>query len=105
MASTGFSQIALPLVRWQRNGRDLAFGQQYLAGGTDGWALALTSLRDFYGVCRAGTEPNPALSGGDFAAEAARLGQMTADMHLAMAEAFGLLREASQLAGPLFVSH
>ena len=27
--------------------------------------------------------------GGDFAAEAARLGQMTADMHLAMAEAFG----------------
>ena len=29
------------------------------------------------------------MSGGDFAAEAARLGQMTADMHLAMAEAFG----------------
>ena len=30
------------------------------------------------------------MSGGDFAGEASRLGQMTADMHLAMAEAFGL---------------
>jgi maltokinase len=90
LASTGFSHVALPLVRWQHNGRDLAFGQQYLAGGTDGWALALTSLRDFYGACGPGGEANPALSGGDFAAEAARLGQMTADMHLAMAEAFGM---------------
>ena len=50
LARTGFSHIAFPLVRWQRDGRDLAFGQQYLAGGTDGWALALTSLRDFYGA-------------------------------------------------------
>lgn len=89
LARTGFSHIALPLVRWQRNGRDLALGQQYLAGGTDAWSLALTSLRDFYGAAVPGTEPNPALSGGDFAAEASRLGQMTADMHLAMAAAFG----------------
>ena len=89
LANTGFSHIALPLVRWQRNGRDLAFGQQYLAGGSDGWALALTSLRDFYGSSEPGTEPNPAVSGGDFAAEANRLGQMSADMHLAMAQAFG----------------
>ena len=88
LASTGFSHIALPLVRWQREGRDLAFGQQYLAGGTDGWALALTSLRDFYGTADA-VPSHPALSGGDFAAEAARLGQMTGEMHLAMAEAFG----------------
>ena len=57
LASTGFSHIALPLVRWQRNGRDLAFGQQYLAGGSDGWALALTSLRDFYGSASPGTDP------------------------------------------------
>jgi maltokinase len=88
LARTGFSHIALPLVRWQRDGHDLAFGQQYLAGGTDGWALALTSLRDFYGASE--EDPTtPAMSGGDFAAEAFRLGQMTADMHLAMAEAFG----------------
>jgi maltokinase len=89
LARTGFSHIALPLVRWQRDGHDLAFGQQYLAGGTDGWALALTSLRDFYGAASEEDPTTPAMSGGDFAAEAARLGQMTADMHLALAEAFG----------------
>jgi maltokinase len=89
LAQTGFSHIALPLVRWQRDQHDLAFGQQYLVGGTDGWALALTSLRDFYGAVSEEDPTTPAMSGGDFAAEAARLGQMTADMHLAMAEAFG----------------
>jgi len=52
LAGTGFSHIALPLVRWQRNGRDLAFGQQYLAGGSDGWALALTSAARFLRVFR-----------------------------------------------------
>jgi maltokinase len=88
LAATGFHHIALPLVRWQKDGRDLAFGQQYLAGGTDGWALALTSLRDFYGTAGSDAPTHPALSGGDFAAEAARLGQMTGEMHLAMAEAY-----------------
>jgi len=90
LAQTGFGHIALPLVRWQRNGHDLAFGQQYLAGGTDGWALGLTSLRDFYEIATSDSPSSPALSGGDFAAEAFRLGQMTGDMHLAMAEAFGV---------------
>ena len=50
-------------MRWQRNGHDLAFGQQYLAGGTDGWALALTSLRDFYGAASAEDPTNPAYVG------------------------------------------
>ncbi len=116
LARTGFGHIALPLVRWQRDGHDLAFGQQYLAGGTDGWALALTSLRDFYGAAsEEDPTTTPAMSGGDFAAEASRLGQMTADMHLAMAEAFGTssggfaehwpaliasIRERVQLLGP-----
>ena len=58
LALAGFSHLAMPLVRWQHHGRDLAFGQQYLAGGTDGWALALTSLRDFYATPFAnGAEP------------------------------------------------
>ncbi|MGH9105886.1 MAG: phosphotransferase [Acidimicrobiales bacterium] len=88
LAATGFSHIATPLVRWRHDGRDLAFGQEYLAGGTDGWALALTSLRDFYGAGSSEAPSQPAMSGGDFAAEAARLGQMTAEMHLAMAGAY-----------------
>ncbi len=90
LAATGFSHVAPPVVRWQRDGRDLAFGQQYLAGGTDGWALALTSLRDYYGAASSDAPVHPALSGGDFAAEIGRLGQMTGEMHLAMAEAFGV---------------
>lgn len=89
LAAAGFGHIAQPLLRWQHGPRDLAFGQQYLAGGTDGWALALTSLRDYYGSHQAGEPTHPGLSGGDFAAEVARLGQVTAEMHLAMAEAFG----------------
>ena len=94
LAQTGFSHIALPLVRWRHKGRDLAFGQQYLAGGSDGWSLALTSLRDLYGDAGPEHSSDPGQSGGDFAAEAARLGQMTADMHLAMAEAFGTAASA-----------
>ena len=103
LAATGFSHVAAPLVRWRRNGADLAFGQQFLAGGTDGWALALTSLRDLYGSASTSGPYPPGASGGDFAAEAARLGQMTAEMHLAMADAFGTSDETSHQ-WPSFVS-
>lgn len=90
LVSAGFTHAARPIARWQRKGWDLAFAQQFLAGGTEGWALALTSLRDFY----AAGDPDPANSGGDLAGEAARLGRMTAELHLAMAEAFGVDRRA-----------
>ena len=72
----------LPLVTWREDPYDLAFGQQYLAGGSEGWALALTSLRDLYNS----TCEDPAEAGGDFANDARRLGRMTAQMHLALAE-------------------
>ncbi|MGH9176956.1 MAG: maltokinase N-terminal cap-like domain-containing protein [Acidimicrobiales bacterium] len=85
LAGVGFTNVAEPLGVWQRDGLDLAVVARYLAGGAEGWALALTSLRDLYG---AGTD-DPAAAGGDFAAEAGRLGEVTAGLHLAMAEAFG----------------
>ena len=53
-------------------------------GGTGGWALALTSLRDLYAL---GGSPEQA--GGDFATEARHLGTMTARMHLGLEQAFG----------------
>jgi maltokinase len=80
----GFNHLAEPLAVWRRDGTDLALLQPYLAGGTEGWALALASLRDLYG-----TPGDPGAAGGDFAAEAERLGQLTGRLHLAMAEAFG----------------
>ncbi len=86
LAGAGFTHVAAPLVEWRDDDYDLAFGQQFLAGGTEGWALALTSLRDLYS--NAGCEV-PAEAGGDFAAEAGRLGRVTAEMHLALHQVFG----------------
>ena len=88
LVGAGFRHVAAPVATWRRDGVDLAFAQEYLAGGSEGWALALTSLRDFYG----GGEADPAEAGGDFGGEAHRLGRVTAEMHLAMAEAFGVGR-------------
>lgn len=87
----GFNHIAAPIAVWRRDGFDLAYVQQFLAGGTDGWALALTSLRDLYDASTVAEDisPMPADQGGDFSAEANRLGHVTARLHLALAEAFG----------------
>lgn len=80
----GFDHVPEPVFTWRSGDFDLALGQEFLAGGTEGWSLALTSLRDFY----ASTASDPAESGGDFAAEAGRLGEVTARLHLALAEAY-----------------
>ncbi|MGH9276681.1 MAG: phosphotransferase [Acidimicrobiales bacterium] len=105
LADGGFDHVARPLAVFSRtyDGEeyDLAVLQPFLMGGTDGWALALTSLRDLFGV--GDTQPvpvisadmpppdvDPAMAGGDFSAEAHRLGVITAEMHMALAEAFGV---------------
>ncbi len=98
--ATGFENVARPLATLTRHGYDLAVLQPFLVGGADGWALALTSLRDLFGV--GDTQPvpvisddmpppavDPAMAGGDFSAEARRLGAITAEMHSALARAFG----------------
>ncbi len=86
LADLGFDHVPVPLVTWRGDGRDLAFGEQFLVGGSEGWALALTSLSDFYAEVSA----DPGEAGGDFAGEATRLGTMTAQLHLALADAFGV---------------
>jgi predicted trehalose synthase len=80
----GFNHLAAPIAIWRRQGRDLGIVQELLAESADGWALALTSLRDLYG-----SAGPPEEAGGDFADEALALGTMTARMHLASAQAFG----------------
>ena len=64
-------------------GRDLGVVQEPLADRSGGWALAMTSLRDFYA-----SGGSPEAAGGDFGAEARALGTMTARMHLALDRAF-----------------
>ncbi|HEV2369707.1 MAG TPA: phosphotransferase [Acidimicrobiales bacterium] len=82
----GFNHLAAPLAVWRRGDFDLAVAQEYLAGGVEGWALALASLRDLY----ADTQADPTQAGGDLSGEARRIGEMTGRLHLALAEAFGL---------------
>lgn len=95
LAAFGFQHVAAPLVTWREHDYDLAFGQQFLVGGSEGWALALTSLRDLYNS----DTDLPAEAGGDFSAEANRLGHMTADMHIAMAGGFGIAPKSEAAGG------
>jgi maltokinase len=76
----------------------LAMLSEFLRTGTDGWQLALTSVRDWFAQP---SPPGPAAefttgdagdAGGDFAAEAERLGAATAQVHRDLAAAFGVTR-------------
>jgi len=80
----GFNHLPAPLQRWRRGDFDLGMVQEHLAGSSIGLALALTSVRDLY----ASGGP-PELAGGDFGAEAHRLGTTAARMHLALERAYG----------------
>ncbi len=83
LEGAGFNHVAAPLVRWVEDGRDLGVVLEPLADRSAGWALALTSLRDFYA-----SGGSPEAAGGDFGAEARALGTMTARMHLALDRAY-----------------
>ena len=76
----------------------LALLSEFLRTATDGWQLALTSVRDWFAQP---TPPGPSGevtagdagdAGGDFAAEAERLGAATAEVHRDLAAAFGVVR-------------
>ncbi len=100
LGRVGFTHVAAPLAVTTWNDSHLAVLQPYLVGGTEGWAMALTSLRDLLGrhdtqplplinADRPPPAPDPGEAGGDFAGESERLGVVTAELHLALAEAFG----------------
>jgi trehalose synthase-fused probable maltokinase len=97
LAAAGFDSVPAPLgvAEYLRPGSEavlLALVQPYLHNGTEGWALALTSLRDLYAEAEqdgdAGEEAAQRRveeQGATFLPESARLGEVTAEMHLALA--------------------
>ena len=106
LAKVGFTSVPEPLASWRKDGIDLAFLQRFLAGASDGWNIALTSLRELFAEYTIGAAPppgdalgagaatpfeatDPADARGDFAAEAERIGEVTAEMHQALARGFG----------------
>jgi maltokinase len=89
LARLGSEHIAEPLgwieTRLEGAPTSLAILSRYLRLATDGWSLAATSVRDLY----AAPDTRAADAGGDFAGEAYRLGEATAQVHASMAAAFG----------------
>jgi maltokinase len=95
----GCNHVVAPVALWRGDDADLALVREFFPSGVEGYALALTSLRDLLaGSLLHGAEvaqvvevadESAARAGGDLASEIRRLGSTTARLHLALATAFG----------------
>ncbi len=97
LAAAGFTHVVPMLGRvvWESGGEPssaLVLVQRFLHNSTEGWALALTSLRDLYATAESLGHADPAErraavddQDAAFLAESMRLGRVVAEMHLALA--------------------
>jgi maltokinase len=80
------SEHVAALYGWvELEGYHLGMLQQFLRTASDGWDLAVTSVRDLF----ASPDVTAEDAGGDFAAEAHRLGSAVGEIHAALADLFG----------------
>src|ERR1039457_362698 len=90
LAMRGSTHVAEPLgwIETRLDGAPVILGilSRYLRAASDGWSLAATSVRDLYA---AEGRISAADAGGDFAGEAYRLGEATAEVHRDLARGFG----------------
>jgi maltokinase len=84
LAAAGSPHVLPPLAELRRDDTDLAVLRDFLVGATEGWELARTSMRDLLA-----SRLPPEESGGDLAHDMERLGAVIAELHVAMAEAWG----------------
>lgn len=84
LADRGCPHVQAPLAELRRDDMDLAVLREFLVGATEGWVLALASVKDMLASRLA-----PEESGGDFVWHAERLGGVLGELHLAMADAWG----------------
>ena len=99
LARLGSRQVAAPYgwIETYLDGEPVLLGvlSQFMAGASDGWTLALASLRLLRAEPRQSAEP-----GRSYADEARMLGHATAELHRDLAQAFGTrAMTAAELAG------
>jgi maltokinase len=93
LAGAGFEACAAPLGWIEGLGSTLGILQRFYAGSVDGWTLATERVADHY----ESKDGDP----GNFAADAAALGRVTAELHAAMAAALPKVTEGQPDLGRL----
>lgn len=84
LAEAGFAHVLAPIAELRHEGVDMAVLRPFLVGAMSAWQLASTSLRDMLA-----DRQQPEEAGADMAPDAARLGTVIGEMHVALAHAFG----------------